>query len=47
MKLNKYRCPACGRIFKRRDERQWIKSDCTATDTTTRLIMVKPKKKDE
>jgi len=42
-KLNKYKCPCCQRIFERRDKRQWIKSDCTATGQTTRLILIKKK----
>lgn len=39
--VNKYRCPCCQRIFKRKDVRQWIKSYCTATEQTTRLIIQK------
>lgn len=39
--VNKYRCPRCQRLFKRNDERQWIKSYCTATDGETRLIIQK------
>jgi len=39
--VNKYKCPRCQRLFKRNDERQWIKSYCTATDGETRLIIQK------
>ncbi len=38
---NTYRCPRCKGLFKRNDERQWIKSYCTATDGETRLIIQK------
>ncbi len=47
MRLRKYRCPLCKDIILRRDNRQWIKSDCVKSgNKTTRLILVKkPKKK--
>jgi hypothetical protein len=41
-KLNKYKCALCKKIIKRRDTRQWIKSDCVESgEKTTRLILIK------
>lgn len=42
-KMNKYKCSKCRRIFKRKDERCWINSYCTATDKQARLIKLKNK----
>ncbi len=43
--MKTYKCSSCSRLFNKNDNKQWIKSYCTATDRFARLILVKPKEK--
>ena len=35
--MNKYRCPKCGRILERNNDKKWIISWCESSDQYARL----------
>ena len=37
MKKNKYKCPHCGKVVERENEKMWIKSYCDETGKNVRL----------
>jgi phage FluMu protein Com len=39
----KYRCAKCHRLYNRDSDKAWIKSYCTSTGMTTRLMKYKEK----
>lgn len=42
IRLRKYRCPKCKRVYERKSDKQWIKSMCgNKGNIMTRLILIK------
>jgi len=38
--VNKYRCKHCGKTFKRKSKKIWVKSYCTAMEKYVHLIKI-------